>query len=389
MIATNEIEEFILSLITCKVCNEVFNDPIILPCHKTICCKDIFNETKNSLYTCYFCKQKHLIIVTELVNDEEKNELIKKRNKYLKRDLIEFENKNRITKVSLKLFTDTIEQAKLVTNDPISYIDSYFGKLKNKIDLTKLRMIETIEESHKLILNEINGLENECKLKSEKETNDLLNLIQEAESKRLKWTELISEPDLSKEKEWKSIICEASTEMKAIKNKINEYQENLLLNNDYLFDPLPVINKIGDFYIRNVEKGTIQMVIDNFSNFNSTLEYRESKETCIIQNITWIIKTRIDNKNEINFLRVIVKPNCSNEKFKNNPIDTKLTFKIIQNEAKKVKLNLETTKYHKFENSNGYGVLFHSKEQLLNPNNGIYNRKNDSILIEAIIKILN
>jgi DNA polymerase III psi subunit len=74
---------------------------------------------------------------------------------------------------------------------------------------------------------------------------------------------------------------------------------------------------------------------------------------------------------------------------KNNPIDTKLTFKIIQNEAKKVKLNLETTKYHKFENSNGYGVLFHSKEQLLNPNNGIYNRKNDSILIEAIIKILN
>ena len=69
MILTNEIEEFILSLITCKVCNEIFNDPIILPCHKTICCKDIFNETKNSIYICYFCKEEHKIIVTELVND--------------------------------------------------------------------------------------------------------------------------------------------------------------------------------------------------------------------------------------------------------------------------------------------------------------------------------
>ena len=54
-------DDFITSLITCKICNKIYEDPVILPCHKTICSKHVIDQTNCSIYRCNFCKNFHII----------------------------------------------------------------------------------------------------------------------------------------------------------------------------------------------------------------------------------------------------------------------------------------------------------------------------------------
>lgn len=67
-------------------------------------------------------------------------------------------------------------------------------------------------------------------------------------------------------------------------------------------------------------------------------------------------------------------------------IGTKLWLKIKQNEIRKTGRDFEGTFY---THGNLIGKRsFCSKEDILDPLNGVYNKKNDSILLEATIKIL-
>ena len=72
-----------------------------------------------------------------------------------------------------------------------------------------------------------------------------------------------------------------------------------------------------------------------------------------------------------------------------NPITAKILLKIVQNEPKRVNFISKRNFTYKFDKSNGYGFTnFISKQEILNPLNGIYNQEKDSIQIEAVVKIL-
>ena len=50
---------------------------------------------------------------------------------------------------------DLINKSELLTRDPAFYINDYFTKLKNEIDLSKEQKIENIVQKHEQIINEL------------------------------------------------------------------------------------------------------------------------------------------------------------------------------------------------------------------------------------------
>ena len=117
----------------------------------------------------------------KLSANEEIKKLIEEKNKYINIDSVIFGENNILGRDSCKLFKDILRKAKFLSNDPAFYVDEYFSKLKNKIDLTKEQYIQMIEEHYEIIINEVIELEKECKLNAKNKVNDLAKLIEETE----------------------------------------------------------------------------------------------------------------------------------------------------------------------------------------------------------------
>ena len=292
-----EIEEDIISsLITCKICKKVLEEPVSLPCAKIICSKHIIEKKdKHSIYKCFFCKKDHHFDM-----NDEILKLISKRTKYLNIDLVNFGENNNLAKESCELLEASLKEAKLLSNDPANYVHEYFSNLKNKIDQTKEDYIQTIEIKHEEIINQVIGLENECKAMVEKKVDDFAKFINETENKLKKWNESLKLPDFTKDDEWKSIRFDAAKEIQTIEDEMEKCKNDLLLNKDYEFIPIDIVkdNNFGDFYVRKiVEIGKINMVINDFSSLKSeksdSSTYIESNET-FIKGLPWILITRIE-----------------------------------------------------------------------------------------------
>ena len=58
----------------CKFCHETLEDPIILPCGKTIWSKHLLNEINN--FKCNLCENSHNKSVDKFPVNEELNELV-------------------------------------------------------------------------------------------------------------------------------------------------------------------------------------------------------------------------------------------------------------------------------------------------------------------------
>ncbi len=391
-------EDALNNLVTCKICNQIFEDPVILPCGKTICSRH--NEIiKNS---CNFCKKIHLVNLNELPVNEEINELIQNKNNYINVNSIGFGENNSIGKESCKLLEEILERAKKISNDPLHFIHEYFSQLKNKIDLTKEQYIQLIEENHEKIINEVIVKEKECKLKA----NTYLKfsiLIQEIETKLQNWNELLKIPDFSKDNEWKKIRFDSQKEINKIQNEIQKYEDELLIYRDYQFVPKPIINNnnFGNLNVSTFETGVIQTKINNFSRLK-TFDFEDegytvSDESCEIAScemIIWKLHWRIQKKKKQNleyFALYITPIVTSDEVIKEKVIKSKISLRIIKNEAINSEIRAEMNLFdHTFVDSTGAGKEdFILKQDLLDPKNGIYNKDDDSIAIEAIIKILN
>ena len=47
-------------LILCKICHETLEEPIILPCHKTVCSKHVYNDdSADPKFKCDLCYMQH------------------------------------------------------------------------------------------------------------------------------------------------------------------------------------------------------------------------------------------------------------------------------------------------------------------------------------------
>ena len=56
MMQMNKFEE----LLKCKICDNIFKKPILLPCYETICHKDLIYIDGKATIECLLCKKEHI-----------------------------------------------------------------------------------------------------------------------------------------------------------------------------------------------------------------------------------------------------------------------------------------------------------------------------------------
>ena len=177
-------------LIICKLCHETLEDPIILPCGKTICSKHLDNETNN--FKCGLCDNSHDKTVDKFPVNEELNEFVQICDDYDDFNSIEFGPEYKLAKEKCDHLNDLINKSELLTKDPELYIYNYFAKLINEIDLYKEQLIENIEQKHDQIIKELIEIKLKCNTDAQsKQFKRLNDIITEEKNKLLEWSLLL------------------------------------------------------------------------------------------------------------------------------------------------------------------------------------------------------
>lgn len=388
-------------LIKCPDCTKIYTDPIILNCGITICAAHLKEDTK---YKCSNCNQNHFKLENGYPIDYKALKLMEMNENYIKVDKINFGNNNQKAKTILDDLAAIIDQAEPLTKDPLFYIDDFFNKLRNKINLTREQYIQMIEKNFEKVVNQVISFERECRLNVENKNSVLNKSIRQTKNSLIKWNESLRVPDFTKDNYWNELSLDAEKENEKIKYLIKKLKNDLLLNKHCDFIPKMVLednnfgdlnNNVKDIIDENRTEGTIRWTINDFIAFKNAQKIHFSKDWCVIKNIPWRISAKIHETKDFDlYLGVYTKPSCDNELLKSNPANAKVSLKITQqNDKIKTKSNSELACEKlfekKFENNLGLGYpQFILLKEIMKEENGIYNKQNDSITLEANIKIL-
>jgi hypothetical protein len=302
-----------------------------------------------------------------------------------------------------------LDEAKLLSNDPVNFIHEFFSDLKNEIDLKKEESVAKIEDEYEKIINEVLEVEKECKIKAKNKAIDLEIMVQEIDYTLKKWNESVNQLDFdSKDDEWKSIRFEAAKEIQKLEDEMDKFKDELFLNKKYSFHPRRDSDYFfGYFCAQNYEIGKISLVLNNFSIFDTKMNIKSEKT--IIKDLGLIIRSSYIFKELFFSVNFDDDDDDDDDDDNDNDVDdgddedgdyfdpvrcvanVELIIKIHQREARKTNF---VNYYHKSNDilvSHGRipgGKTFGTKEDIMNPLNGIYNKETDSILLEAKIKIL-
>jgi len=165
---------------------------VVLPCLNTLC----INHVDFGLnYQCVFCNDVHQMPENGYPTDLKVTKLMKIYEKYIRIEKINYGKINRNAKNSCKILEDLVDQSQTLANDPCFFIDSYFSKLKNSIDLKKEEYLLLIDNSHEKVIKEIEKLEAKCKQEAQMKTLNLNDLIKTSKHKLDKWNADLQVPD--------------------------------------------------------------------------------------------------------------------------------------------------------------------------------------------------
>jgi hypothetical protein len=219
----------ISEIITCKVCNKYFSNPVLLPCLKSVCQDHIIIESNCQIFKCKFCNKNH-------VSNDGFN---------LNKELIDLINLNLHldeNTISAKSVLDNLENVNkdidLITKDPEDFVFNYFSEEKNKIDLKRETLFATINDISDKMINKIQQME----IDSKSNLKDKQNLIDSnfdckmLTERILAWKDEIRNPRLSKNR-LEKIIDESSDLLKQMENQSFEFKNKILNENSYYFSP--------------------------------------------------------------------------------------------------------------------------------------------------------
>lgn len=384
-------------LIRCEICKKTYESPVILPCLNTICENHISFGLK---YDCVFCANTHVTPEDGFPTDMKILKLIKMNNDYININKINYGKINRNAKDSCKLLEDLLEQTQTLVGDPLYFIDSYFSRLKNEIDLKREEYVMLIETNHDHIIKEIEKFEKQCKHEAKEKSLNLFDLIKTSKAKLTKWNADLKIPDFDRDGNWKRIAIRAREESEKLKLIMVNFQDELLLNKEVKFSPKQIVgkNNFGDLVFFDREKmdtnrseASFQLIIDDFNSFRRNYEWRESSKPCIIKNIPWKINAKIEQTEDFDLaLGFYVYPEFDDNKLRQNPISAEIKLKIIQDKSVvNSKVKLYRRFLHKYTESIGSGCpAFILLRDIMDPVNGLYDRRNDSITLETTVKII-
>lgn len=151
-------------LVKCKLCNQTFQTPVILPCGHTVCQKHETDEKKNNheMINCPACNKDHIIPETGFYLNSLAQALID----YGFEDL-DLGPEHKVAVESLNMFKDLFDEFKRMCYDPEFEINKVIGDLKNSIDL-KQEVTADISLKEKIItlIKELSEYEKWCKSNS-------------------------------------------------------------------------------------------------------------------------------------------------------------------------------------------------------------------------------
>ena len=243
-------------LIICKLCHETLEDPIILPCGKTICSKHLLDETNN--FKCNLCDNSHDKTVDKLPINEIANGLVQICDDYVDLNSIDLGPEYKLAKKQCEHLKELINESELLIKNSTFYINEYFAKLKNEIDLSKEKLIEDIRDKHEQLIDKINRIEKELKCISEAPTihfDRLDEIIIKEKKKLLEWS-LLMKTNLNRESFCEDISNESIQSISELKYEMNVCRLALLDNKQYKFNSIPNKGSIfGDLITNDTQKG--------------------------------------------------------------------------------------------------------------------------------------
>ena len=253
-------EDRMKRLIICKLCHETLEGPIILPCGKTICSKHLLNETNN--FKCNLCENSHDKTLDKFPVNQTVNELLQICDEYVDLNSINLGKEYNLAKEKLKHLNDLINESELLIKDPAFYINDYFSKLRNEVDLSKDQKIQDIVQKHEEIINELKEIELKCISETQsKQFNRLDDNIMEEKKKLIEWS-LLLKTKLNLDSCCADISYKSIQSIKELKYEMKECQVALLNNKEYKFSSISTKDLIfGDLVTNDAKTGNLICLI--------------------------------------------------------------------------------------------------------------------------------
>ena len=147
-------------LTICTYCNSVFESPVLLPCSETMCEKHVdemkLKDSAKEEIRCHFCNEFHEIPKNGFSKDKRTAKLIE-----LEFHLIDFGGSHSTATSLCKDLSENIQKYESLTKEPEHFIDEYFKKLINEIDIRREETKLAIDKWHEDRLKEIQSYKDE------------------------------------------------------------------------------------------------------------------------------------------------------------------------------------------------------------------------------------
>lgn len=289
-----------------------------------------------------------------------------------------------------------IKKCQLVTKDYFNYVDEYFCKLRNEIDLKKEEFILIIEENHQRVLKNLQEQENNCMAQAEIKTSEFNRILEASHEKLIEWYQHLRIPNFRRtyNKHWEKINLKAEQESIKLNTLLANYHNDLFLFKECKFKPKEIIdhNNFGDLEVISKEsdpnynlEDKVIFKINKFKSFLQNYEWRESSKYCLVNNIAWRLQAHIEmTENYEMGLFIYVYADCDYKIIKENPTRISISVLVIQNSEQTLKPKTydmkKTTKRLKIE----HPICL--VKEIMNPKMDIYDKLTDSITIETTLK---
>lgn len=394
-------------ILECKVCNQKYLDPIILPCFNTVCSQHVADVKEMKKFNCVLCSQMHLMPPNRFPVNKEILQLLDicvNVSKYNTRKLVcnqhwaTFDTKQKM-KQRFQNLSVTVQLCDSFANASHEYIDDHFKKIEHEVKLNKNHLIDFIEQHYMGILNKLNENRQKCCDAASLKSIHFKQLINSSKIKNDKWKEEFKKEGYNIDPYWKCIGYIQLFEINKLNFFLDKYKKKLLRNSDFEFKLNLNELKLGELIGKKSElkenvktASTIRLVIENFKAFINAYDYKESVDYVEMRSVAWKIQAEIERseKYELGLGFYVRVETDDQETLKLKPIKAEVKLSIIPCKPCSTHLSLSGTFKGKFDQTKiGYGFkMFLTLRQIMDPCNGIYDSAYDRITLEANIKLM-
>ena len=197
-------ENTLLENLQCLICNQLFQDPVVLPCGEPVCEKCIYDQLKeqptlnSNLFKCCFCHESHSIPDPEIGFPESKRMKL----------MLELKPKKINRGVTIETFQTEINKCIEEINEIKCRFESKEQSLREHFQLKRDEILIAaeirVEELHKIsrdLLDQMNKLENENleELKDDCQQKEIEAELKKAEEFCTEWAARIKLPETNED----------------------------------------------------------------------------------------------------------------------------------------------------------------------------------------------